>query len=87
MKVDKNNKNYSNDYDKYSEVNEQPIDKSKYIEVTEVVIPIGEAPANRAKAAEAIKNKDKTTLGGMTLGDVAIPSELKLLQDKDKKKP
>jgi len=88
MKVDKNIKNYSNDYDKYSDIIEkEEIKKPEYSEVAEVVIPIGQAPANRVKAAKAIETKDVKTLEGMTLGDVATPSELNLLKDKDKKKP
>jgi hypothetical protein len=88
MKINKNSKNYSNDYDKYSEVNESLEKKEpEYSEVAEVVIPIGQAPANRVKAAKAIETKDVKTLEGMTLGDVATPSELNLLKDKDKKKP
>lgn len=88
MKIDKNIKNYSNDYDKYSEVNESLEKKEpEYSEVAEVVIKIGEAPANRVKAAKAIQTNDVKTLEGMTLGDVATPAELELLKDKDKKKP
>lgn len=88
MKINKNLKNYSNDYDKYSEVNESLEKKEpEYSEVAEVVIKIGEAPANRVKAAKAIETKDVKTLEGMTLGDVATPAELDLLKDKDKKKP
>jgi hypothetical protein len=88
MKIDKNIKNYSNDYDKYSEVNETEENKKpEYSEVAEVVIKIGEAPANRVKAAKAIETKDVKTLEGMTLGDVATPAELDLLKDKDKRKP
>jgi hypothetical protein len=88
MKIDKNTKNYTNDYDKYSDINESSeIKKPEYSEVAEVVIKIGEAPANRVKAAKAIETKDIKTLEGMTLGDVATPAELELLKDKDKKKP
>lgn len=88
MKVDKNIKNYSNEYDKHSDITEkQEYKKPEYSEVAEVVIKIGEAPANRVKAAKAIETKDVKTLEGMTLGDVATPAELDLLKDKDKKKP
>jgi len=87
MKIDKNSKTYSNDYDKYLEVNESlQKEEPGYLEVAKVII-IGKAPAKRAQAAEAIKTKDTKTLEGITLGDVATPSELKLLKDKNKNKP
>ncbi len=88
MKIDKNIKNYSNDYDKYSEINESLEKKEpEYSEVDEVVIKIGEAQANRVKAEKEIQTNDVKTLEGMTLGDVATPAELELLKNKDKKKP